>query len=156
MNNASAKTAANGKGRSMVFDWNGLSEAGAFLELSRRVGVTLSVTEDGKLTASGSREIVGRYLLDIATRYRGAIIARLLGLPPPDVLAEVERENVAAISKALDLCIDEFFCIYDPISGEDMGRILDAKKRMPVAYLVQNLCAFRTWLFECEKSEWDV
>lgn len=147
----SAKAMRTTTSTPVLLDWNALTEAAAFVELSRRVGVELRVSADGKLSASGNPETVRRYLSDIAARYRGAIIAYLLGLPAPDMSPEQDLENILAMSQTLDVTIGEYFQAVER-TEEERERIRDARRRMAAVYLVQNVCLFRVWLFELRRA----
>jgi hypothetical protein len=139
----------------ILFDWNALTEAAAFVELSRRLGVTLTVKPDGGLSASGNTETVRLYLADIAARHRGRIIAYLLQLPPPmietDEQVRQEQENILATAQALDVTIADY-CRAARHPDEYRERLLEVRRRMAPALLVQNLCAFRWWLFEVREG----
>jgi|GEM_PF-3525875 len=127
-------------------DFDTLSEAAACCELAQRLGVFLVVTPDGKLSAKGNADIIRRYLSDISAEYRGRIVAHKLGLPAPSEAApEVTRTMIAA----LDADISDYCTAYH-FTSEERQRVQDARRRMPPALLVQNICAFRAWIFEAK------
>ena len=129
-------------------DWNTLTEAGAFCELCDRMGVTLRVDPDGKLKATGNT-LATPYIADIAARYRGAFIAHLLNPPAPDVSVEQDNVNIITNVQALDVTIADY-CAAVGHTVEHREKLLSLRRRMAPAYLVQNLCAFRAWLYEAK------
>lgn len=152
----SAKAMKSTTSAHVLIDWNVMTEAEAFVELARRLGVNLAVKPDGGLSASGNTEIVRQYLADIAALYRGRIIAHLLHLPAPQIETEEEcqqdRENILAMSQSLDVAIADY-CRADGYPDEHRERLLSIRRRMAPALLVQNLCAFRWWLYELRKGK---
>ena len=134
---------------SVVFDWNALTEPEAFVELCNRIGVTLRVGFDGTLKASGNTKAAQPYIADIAARYRGAFIAHLLNLPAPDVSVEQDNVNTITNVQALDVTIADY-CAAVGHTVEHREKLLSVRRRMTPAYLVQNLCAFRAWLYEAK------
>ncbi len=137
------------QGAPTLLDWNGLSEVQAILELCRRMDIILTVTPDGRLSATGNTKAAHEYLGDIAPRYRGAIIAHLLNLPAPDVTDEQDDVNILANVQALDITIAAY-CLVVGYTPERRDRLLSVRRSMAAAYLVQNLCAFRVWLCEAQ------
>ena len=137
-----------------VWDWCALSEVQAIMELCRRIEVTMNVNPDGKLSATGNTKAAQIYLGDIAPRYRGAIIAHLLGLPAPDVTEEQDNQNMTANCQALDVTITKF-CVAAGRTAEHRDKLLSVRRCMAAIYLVQNLCAFRAWMYEvnCKKEK---
>lgn len=131
-----------------LMDWNALTEAGAFCELCDRMGVTLRVDPDGKLKATGNT-LATPYIADIAARYRGAFIAHLLNPPAPDVSVEQDNVNIITNVQALDVTIADY-CAAVGHTVEHREKLLSLRRRMAPAYLVQNLCAFRAWLYEAK------
>jgi hypothetical protein len=129
-----------------LMDWNALTEAGAFCELCARLSVTLRVDPDGKLKATGNTQAIP-YVADIAARYRGAIIAHLLGLPVPEELDNQDNQNIMANCQSLDVTIVEY-CAAAGHTIEHRDKLLSLRRRMAPVYLVQNLCAFRAWLYK--------
>ena len=120
------------------------------MELCRRIEVTMSVNQDGKLSATGNTKAAQMYLGDIAPRYRGAIIAHLLGLPAPDVTDDQDNTNILANAQALDVTIADY-CAAAGHTIEHRDKLLSVRRRMAAYLLVQNLCAFRAWLY-CAKG----
>ncbi len=131
-------------------DWNALTEVDAFCELCDRLGVTLRVDPDGKLKATGNTQATP-YIADIAARYRGAIIAHLLNLPAPDVADDQDNVNILSNVQALDVTIAEY-CAAAGRTVEHRDKLLLVRRSMAAVYLVQNLCAFRVWLYEAKKG----
>lgn len=129
-----------------VIDWCTLSEAQAIIELCARLNIGLRVNEEGKLSATGNTGAVPKYLSDISSRYRGAVIAHLLDLPKPDISKTQDSENIEVIRKALDVTITEY-CAAVRHPPEYRERLLAVRRSIAPAYLVQNLCAFRVWLY---------
>ena len=134
-----------------LMDWNTLTEAGAFCELCDRLGVTLRVDTDGKLKATGNT-LATSYIADIASRYRGAIIAYLLGLPAPEVSDEQDNQYIEANCQALDVTITEY-CAAAGRTIEHRDNLLSVRRNMAAYLLAQNLCAFRAWLYETKKRK---
>ena len=134
-----------------LMDWNALTEAGAFCELCDRMGVTLRVDPDGKLKATGNT-LATPYIADIAGRYRGAFIAHLLNLPAPDVTDEQDNANIRANCQALDVTIADY-CAAAGHMLEHREKLLSVRRRMASYLLLQNICAFRAWLFEIENGK---
>ncbi len=134
-----------------VFDWNGLSEVQAIMELCNRMEITMSVNPDGKLSATGNTKAAHEYLGDIAPRYRGAVIAHLLALPAPDVSVDQDNVNILANVQALDATIAAY-CAAAGRTIEHRDMLLSVRRRMAAYLLVQNLCAFRVWLYEAKKG----
>ena len=87
------------------------------------------------------------YLGDIMPRYKGQVIARLLELPAPDVSDEQDRANILANTQALDVTITDY-CASVRHSIEHRDKLLTVRRKMAPYLLVQNLCAFRAWLYE--------
>ena len=136
-----------GNGRTLdVFDWNALAEPEAFIALCDRVGVSLRVDPDGALKATGNTKAAQPYIADIAARYRGAIIAHLLHLPLPEISDEQDRANIGANAQALDVAITEY-CAAAGHTVEHREKLLAVRWRMAPCYLLQNICAFRAWLY---------
>jgi hypothetical protein len=130
-----------------LIDWNTLTEAGAFCKLCDRLGVTLRVDPDGTLKATGNTKAAHPYIADIAARYRGAIIAHLLGLPVPEVSDNQDNQNIMANCQALDETIAGY-CAAVGHNIDHRDKLLSLRRRMAPVYLVQNLCAFRAWLYK--------
>lgn len=130
-----------------VIDWCTLSEAQAIIELCTRLNIGLSVKPDGRLSAKGNTGAIPKYLSDITDRYRGAVIAYLLNLPAPDVPDEQDSLNIAANCQSLDVTIAEY-CAAAGHTQEYRDRLLLIRREMAPAQLVQNLCAFRAWIYE--------
>lgn len=139
----SEKSAAS----SILIDWGSISEAGAFCELCKPLGVTLNIAADGKLKASGNMKAAQFYVADIAARYRGAIIAHLLQLPAPDVDEAQDNKNIHAMFIALKATIDDY-CAESHFDEAYRLRLHSAIKATPPALFMQTLCVFRMWLFE--------
>lgn len=136
----------------LVFvNWELMTRAEAFEELARRIGVTLRVSPEGKLVASGDREAAIAYLSDISSLYRGEIIAHLLELPAPAIDARREAEGFIRLAAALDAVMIEY-CTAAGYEHSYLERLLQVRLRMAPAYLVQNLCAFRAWLFGLKRN----
>ena len=129
-----------------VFDWNALAEPEAFIALCDRIGVKLRVDPDGTLKAGGNTKEAHHYIADIAARYRGAIIAHLLHLPLPEISEEQDRANILANAQALDATITEY-CAAVGHTVEHREKLLTVRRSMAAYLLVQNLCAFRAWLY---------
>lgn len=137
---------------SPILDWNALTEAGAVCELANRIGVTLHVTPDGNLKATGNAKAAKLYLADIAARYRGAIIAHLLHLTLPEISDEQDMVNIGANAQALDVAITEY-CAAVGYTVEHRDKLLAIRRRMAPCYMLQNLCAFRAWLYEVQNDK---
>lgn len=129
-----------------VFDWNALTEPEAFIALCDRIGVSLRVDPDGTLKATGNTKAAKPYIADIAARYRGAVIAHLLNLPLPEISDEQDRKNIGANYPALDITIAEY-CAAVGHTVEHREKLLTVRRSMAAYLLVQNLCAFRAWLY---------
>jgi len=129
-----------------VINWCGLSEVQAIIELCTQLNISLSVKPDGTLWATGNTGAAPKYLRDITDRYRGAVIARLQNLPAPDVSDEQDSLNIAANCRALDVTITEY-CAAAGHSAEYREKLLNVRRSIAPASLVQNLCAFRAWLY---------
>lgn len=129
-----------------VIDWCTLSEAQAIIELCTRLNIGLRVNDEGKLSATGNTGAAPKYLKDITSRYRGAVIAHLQNLPAPEVSDAQDSENIEAIRQALDATITEY-CAAVGHPEEHRARILTLRRKMAPSILVQNLCAFRAWLY---------
>ncbi len=136
----------------MVVDWSAFIEAEAFCTMANRLGISLSVLPDGRLKAHGDTNTIQTYLADIAARYRGAIIAHLLNLPAPEVTDQQDSANILANAQALDVAITEY-CATSGKTSEYRDRLLSVRRRMAPAYLFQNLCAFRTWLYAARQGQ---
>lgn len=134
-----------------VINWCELSEVQAIIELCARLNIGLRVNDEGKLSATGNTGAAPKYLKDITSRYRGAVIAHLLNLPAPDVSDEQDSLNIAANCQALDVTITEY-CAAAGRTAEYREKLLEARRRMAPASLVQNLCAFRAWLYAANSS----
>lgn len=133
-----------------AFDWNALTESESFIALCDSIGVSLRVDPDGTLRAGGNVKAAQPYIADIAARYRGAIIAHLLHLPLPEISDEQDRDNIGANVQALDVTIAEY-CEVVEHTQEHRGKLLTVRRRMAPVYLVQNICAFRAWLYEVRR-----
>lgn len=137
-----------------VVDWESMTEAGAFCLLCKRLDVVLRVDPDGTLKATGNTKAAQPYIADIAARYRGEIIAHLLGLPAPSIETpeEVQREGEGFIqmAQALDVVMTEY-CTAAGHEQAYLDRLLQVRRRMAPYLLVQNLCAFRSWLFGLQR-----
>lgn len=129
-----------------VINWCGLSEVQAIIELCTRLNIRLSVTSDGRLSAQGNTGTTDKYFADIARRYRGIVIARLLDLPVPEVTDQQDSLNIAANCQALDATITEY-CAAVGHPEEYLEKLLTLRRKMAPSVLVQNLCAFRAWLY---------
>lgn len=135
-----------------LVDWNALTEAGAICVLCRRIGVNLRVSPEGKLKATGDALMATLpYIADISSRYRGAIIAYLLHLPSSDVTDEQDSVNILANVQALDVTIADY-CAVIGCSIDYREKLLSVRRRMPAYLLMQNLCAFRAWLYEVKEG----
>lgn len=128
-------------------DWDAMSEPEAILELCSRLNIRLSVKPDGGLLARGNTGALQRFLRDITDRYRGAIIAHLLELSAPEISEAQDSQNIAANCQALDVTIAEY-CAAAGRPQEYRDRLLLIRRKMAPVQLVQNLCAFRAWLYE--------
>lgn len=129
-----------------VINWCELSEVQAIIELCTRLNIGLRVNDEGKLSATGNTGAIPKYLSDITDRYRGAVIAHLLDLPAPEVTDQQDSLNIAAIRQALDMTIAEY-CAVTGQPQEYRDRLLLKRREMAPAQLVQDLCAFRAWLY---------
>lgn len=129
-----------------VIDWCALSEAKAIIELCTRLNIGLRVNDEGELLAKGNTGAIPKYLSDITDRYRGAVIAHLQSLPAPDIPDGQNSLNIEAIRQALDVTITEY-CTAARHTVEHRERLLAVRRKIAPVYLVQNLCAFRAWLY---------
>lgn len=135
-----------------VINWCELSEMQAIIELCTRLNIGLRVNEKNKLLEKGNIAAIPKYVSDLIDRYRGAVIAHLLGLPKPVVSNEQDSLNIAANCQSLDVTITEY-CAAVGHSAEYREKLLNVRRRMAPVYLVQNLCAFRAWLYVAKCSE---
>ena len=133
-------------------DWNTLDEMEAIVRLCERLGVSLRVDSDGNLKATGNTKAARLYLADIAARYRPAIIAHRLGLAAPKISDAEDDHNIIANAQALDAVIGEYTAAAG-LPAEYRDGLLATRRKMPAALLVQNLCAFRCWLFEVKDRD---
>jgi len=134
-----------------AIDWNALTVAQAFIELCNRIGVKLRVDPEGKLKATGYTKESQPYIADIVTRCRGSVIAHLLNLPLPDISAEEENANFRLNAQALDVTITEY-CAAVGHTTEHREKLLSLRRHMAPIYIMQNLCAFRAWLYETNQK----
>ncbi len=137
-----------------VINWCGLSEVQAIIELCTRLNIRLSITPDGRISAKGNTEAIPKYIKDITDRYRAAIIAHLQNLPAPEVTDQQDSLNIAANCKSLDVTIKE----YCAAAGHTAGyreKLLTMRRSIAPASLVQNLCAFRAWLYAANSGGGD-
>ena len=146
------KPATRKKQAAPVLDWCALTEVQAIMELCNRLDIILTVTPDGKLSATGNTKAAHDYLGDIAPRYRGATIAHLLDLPAPDGSMEQDNVNIIANAQALDVTLTDF-CAAAGYTVEHCDKLLAVRRRMAPYLLLQNICAFRAWLFEIENGK---
>ena len=144
-----SESVTNKKQAAPVLDWCALSEVQAIMELCNRMEITMRANPDGKLSATGNTKAAHEYLGDIAPRYRGAVNAHLLNLPAPDVAVEQDNVNIITNVQALDVTIADY-CAAVGHTVEHREKLLSVRRRMTPAYLVQNLCAFRAWLYEAK------
>ncbi|CAE6727663.1 hypothetical protein [Candidatus Nitrotoga fabula] len=135
-----------------VINWCELSEVQAIIELCTRLNIGLRVNDEGELLASGNTGVIPKYLSDITNRYRGAVIGHLQNLPGPDVPDGQNSLNIEAIRQALDVTITEY-CMAAGHTVEHRERLLAVRRKIAPVYLVQNLCAFRAWLYVAKCSE---
>ena len=129
-----------------VINWCGLSEVQAIMKLCTRLNIRLSITPDSRILAKGNTEAIPKYIKDITDRYRAVIIAHLQNLPAPEVTDQQDSLNIAANCQALDATITEY-CAAVGYPEEHRERILTLRRKMAPSILVQNLCAFRVWLY---------
>lgn len=129
-----------------VINWCELSEVQAIIELCTRLNIGLRVNDEGKLSATGNTGATPKYLRDITSRYRGAVIAHLLDLPAPEVTDQQDSLNIAANCQSLDVTITEY-CAAVGHPEEYLEKLLTLRRKMAPSVLVQNLCAFRAWLY---------
>lgn len=129
-----------------VINWCELSEVQAIIELCTRLNIRLSITPDGRISAKGNTEAIPKYIKDITDRYRAAIIAHLQNLPAPEVTDQQDSLNIEAIRQALDVTITEY-CAAAGHTAEYREKLLTLRRSIAPASLVQNLCAFRSWLY---------
>ena len=85
--------------------------------------------------------------------YRGEIVAHLLGLKAP-VEGKREGEGFILMAKALDAVMIEY-CETARYEQSYLDRLLRMRRKMAPSHLVQNLCAFRAWLFGLKQHEED-
>lgn len=116
------------------------------MKLCTRLNIRLSITPDGRILAKGNTEAIPKYIKDITDRYRAVIIAHLQNLPAPEVSDAQDSENIAAIRQALDMTIMEY-CAAAGHTAEYCEKLLTLRRSMAPSVLVQNLCAFRAWLY---------
>ena len=129
-----------------VTDWGAMSEPEAIMELCYRLNIRLNAEPDNKLLARGNTGALQGFLRDITDRYRGAVIAHLLELPAPEISDTLDSQNIAANCQALDVTIAEY-CAAAGHTQEYRDRLLLIRRNMAPSQLVQNLCAFRAWLY---------
>lgn len=131
--------------------WNDMTEAEAIRELCKRCGVLLRVTPDGTLKASGNTKGAHGYFEDIAAMYRGTIIAHLRGQPVPEISDDEDRANLRQLVQALDKAIADY-CEASGKTAAYLDELFNVRRRMCPALLLQNLCAFRAWLYEVRNN----
>lgn len=128
-------------------DWGAMSEPEAIMELCNRLNIRLNAEPDNRLLARDNTGALQGFLRDITDRYRGAIIAHLLELPAPEISEAQDSQNIAANCQSIDVTIAEY-CAAVGHTQEYRDRLLLIRREMAPAQLVQNLCAFRAWLYE--------